>query len=114
MSWGVFPLFFASLGLGVERIGILKAVYPAAWGALQVFTEPLSDHWGRKGLIVGGMWTQATGIFVTAATRSFEWWLLGSLLLDLGTAMVYPTLIAAVSDNSHPAWRTRSLSVYRF
>jgi MFS family permease len=60
------------------------------------------------------MWVQATGIFVTVATRSFEWWLLGSLLLGLGTAMVYPTLIAAVSDNSHPAWRARSLSVYRF
>ena len=114
MSWGVFPLFFASFGLGVERIGILKAVYPAVWGMLQVFTGPLSDHWGRKGLIVGGMWTQATGIFITVATRSFEWWLLGSLLLGLGTAMVYPTLIAAVSDNSHPAWRARSLSVYRF
>jgi MFS family permease len=114
MSWGVFPLFFASFGLGVERIGILKAVYPAVWGMLQVFTGPLSDHWGRKGLIVGGMWIQATGIFITVATRSFEWWLLGSLLLGLGTAMVYPTLIAAVSDNSHPAWRARSLSVYRF
>jgi MFS family permease len=114
MSWGVFPLFFNSFGLGVERIGVLKAVYPAVWGILQIVTGPLSDRWGRKGLIVGGMWVQATGIFVTVATRSFEWWLLGSLLLGLGTAMVYPTLIAAVSDNSHPAWRARSLSVYRF
>ena len=114
MSWGVFPLFFAAFGLGVERIGILKAVYPAVWGMMQVVTGPLSDRWGRKGLIVAGMWVQATGIFVTVATRSFGWWLLGSLLLGLGTAMVYPTLIAAVSDNSHPAWRARSLSVYRF
>lgn len=114
MSWGVFPLFFSTFGLGVERIGILKAVYPAVWGMLQIVTGPLSDRWGRKGLIVGGMWVQAAGIFVTVATRSFEWWLLGSLLLGLGTAMVYPTLIAAVSDNSHPAWRARSLSVYRF
>ena len=114
MSWGVFPLFFASFGLGVERIGILKAVYPAVWGTLQVITGPLSDRWGRKGLIVGGMWVQVGGIFVTVATRSFGWWLLGSALLGLGTAMVYPTLIAAVSDASHPAWRARSLSVYRF
>jgi MFS family permease len=114
MSWGVFPLFFASFGLGVERIGILKAVYPAAWGTLQVVTGPLSDRWGRKGLIVAGMWTQATGIFVTAAMRGFWWWLLGSALLGLGTAMVYPSLIAAVSDASHPSWRARSLSVYRF
>lgn len=114
MSWGVFPLFFANLGLGVERIGILKAVYPVVWGMLQIVTGPLSDRWGRKGLIVAGMWTQAAGIFVTVATRSFGWWLLGSILLGLGTAMVYPALIAAVSDNSHPSWRARSLSVYRF
>ena len=114
MSWGIFPLFFASFGLGVERIGILKAVYPATWGILQIATGPLSDRWGRKGLIVGGMWVQAAGLFLTAATREFGWWLAGSLLLGLGTAMVYPSLIAAVSDASHPSWRARSLSVYRF
>jgi len=114
MSWGIFPLFFASFGLGVERIGILKAVYPATWGILQVATGPLSDRWGRKGLIVGGMWVQAAGLFLTALTREFEYWLIGSLLLGIGTAMVYPSLIAAVSDASHPAWRARSLSVYRF
>ena len=114
MSWGVFPLFFSNFGLGVGRIGVLKAIYPAVWGCLQVFTGPLSDRWGRKGLIVAGMWTQAAGIFVTVATRDFGWWLLGSMLLGLGTAMVYPALIAAVSDASHPSWRARSLSVYRF
>lgn len=114
MSWGIFPLFFASFGLGVERIGILKAVYPATWGILQVATGPLSDRWGRKGLIVVGMWVQAAGLFLTATTRQFEWWFIGSLLLGLGTAMVYPSLIAAVSDASHPTWRARSLSVYRF
>ena len=74
----------------------------------------LSDRWGRKGLIVAGMWIQSAGLFLTAATRQFEWWLVGSLLLGLGTAMVYPSLIAAVSDASHPTWRARSLSVYRF
>jgi len=114
MSWGIFPLFFVSFGLGVERIGILKAVYPATWGILQVATGSLSDRWGRKGLIVGGMWVQSAGLFLTALMHSFAWWLLGSLLLGLGTAMVYPSLIAAVSDASHPTWRARSLSVYRF
>jgi MFS family permease len=114
MSWGIFPLFFASFGLHIDRIGILKAVYPATWGILQIATGPLSDRWGRKGLIVAGMWVQAAGLFLTAATTHFEWWLVGSLLLGVGTAMVYPSLIAAVSDASHPSWRARSLSVYRF
>jgi MFS family permease len=114
MSWGIFPLFFAGLGLAVERIGILNSVYPAVWGVLQTVTGPLSDRWGRKGLIMTGMWVQASGLFLIAATRSFGWWFLASALLGLGTAMVYPTLIAAVSDASHPSWRARSLSVYRF
>ena len=113
-SWGIFPLFFAAFGLGVERIGILKAVYPAVWGVLQTVTGPLSDRYGRKGLIVAGMWIQAAGLFLTAATRGFGWWLVASVLLGVGTAMVYPTLIASVSDASHPSWRARSLSVYRF
>jgi MFS family permease len=114
MSWGVFPLFYATFGLGVGRIGILKAVYPALWGILQIVSGPLSDRWGRKWLIVGGMWVQSGGIFITVAGRSFGWWLSGSILLGVGTAMVYPALIAAVSDSSHPSWRARSLSVYRF
>jgi MFS family permease len=114
MSWGLFPLFFAAFGLSVGRIGVLKAVYPIVWGALQTITGPLSDRWGRKGLIVAGMWVQAMGLFLTAATRHFGWWLAASVLLGLGTAMVYPALIASVSDASHPSWRARSLSVYRF
>jgi MFS family permease len=114
MSWGIFPLFFATFGLGIERIGILKAVYPATWGILQIATGPLSDRFGRKGLIVGGMWVQAAGLILTALTHTFAYWLAGSLLLGIGTAMVYPSLIAAVSDVSHPSWRARSLSVYRF
>lgn len=114
MSWGIFPLFFAANGLGVEKIGVLKAVYPTVWGLLQIVTGPLSDRWGRKGLIVAGMWLQAVALFLTALTRDFGWWLAASLLLGLGTAMVYPSLIAAVSDASYPSWRARSLSVYRF
>jgi MFS family permease len=114
MSWGIFPLFFSTLGLGVERIGILKAIYPVVWGVGQTVTGPLSDRWGRKGLIVGGMWVQAAGLFMTGLTGSFAWWLVASVLLGVGTAMVYPSLIAAVSDSSHPTWRARSLSVYRF
>jgi MFS family permease len=114
MSWGILPLFFASHGLSIERIGVLKAVYPVVWGVLQTVTGPLSDRWGRKGLIAAGMWVQAGGLIMTAYTDRFSWWLLGSFVLGAGTAMVYPALIAAVSDASHPSWRARSLSVYRF
>jgi MFS family permease len=114
MSWGIFPLFFSSFGLAVEKIGILNSVYPGVWGVLQTITGPLSDRWGRKGLIVSGMWVQGSGLFLIGITQTFGWWLLASVLLGLGTAMVYPTLIAAVSDASHPSWRARSLSVYRF
>jgi MFS family permease len=114
MSWGILPLFFTSYGLSIERIGVLKAVYPAVWGILQTVTGPLSDRWGRKGLIAAGMLVQAGGLIMTAYTDRFSWWLLASFLLGAGTAMVYPTLIAAVSDASHPSWRARSLSVYRF
>src|SRR5215831_12265286 len=114
MSWGIFPLFFAAAGLSVERIGILKGVYPAIWGTLQVVTGPLSDRWGRKGLIAAGMWVQAVGLFTVAILDGFGWWLLGSVLLGIGTAMVYPCLLAAVSDAADPTWRARALSVYRF
>lgn len=114
MSWGIFPLFFTALGLGVEKIGILKAVYPVVWGVGQTITGPMSDKWGRKGLITGGMWIQALGLFLTGITGDFAWWFVASILLGVGTAMVYPSLIAAVSDASHPSWRARSLSVYRF
>src|SRR5205823_2312361 len=114
MSWGILPLFFAAAGLGVEQIGVLKGAYPVIWGILQVLTGPLSDRIGRKGLIVGGMWVQAAGLFLIAAARDYGWWFLGSVLLGVGTAMVYPCLLAAVSDAAGPSWRARALSVYRF
>jgi MFS family permease len=112
--WGLFPLFFLAHGLGVERIGVLKAVYPAFWGILQIVTGPLSDRIGRRGLVIWGLWLQAAALALTALTGSFAWWLPASALLGVGTAMVYPTLIAAVSDPAHPAMRARALSVYRF
>jgi MFS family permease len=114
MSWGIFPLYFAAFRVSIERIGILKAAYPAVWSILQTITGPLSDRWGRKGLIVAGMWVQAIGLAVTALSGTFTGWLIGSLLLGVGTAMVYPALLAVVSDVAHPSWRARALSVYRF
>jgi len=95
MSWGIYPLFFASLGLGVAAIGTIKAVYPAAWGILQLVTGPLSDRWGRKWLIAGGMVVQAGGIWLTVQVPVCTAWIIGALLQGVGTAMVYPTLLAA-------------------
>lgn len=114
MSWGIYPLFFASYGLGVASIGVIKAVYPASWGILQLITGPLSDRWGRKRLIAGGMVVQAVGIWLTMLLPSYGWWIAGALLQGLGTAMVYPVLLAAISDVAHPAWRASAMGVYRF
>jgi MFS family permease len=114
MSWGLYPLFFAGYGLGVAGIGVIKAVYPLTWGVLQVATGPLSDRVGRKGLIAGGMIVQAAGIWLTVLLPTYAAWLLGAGLQGLGTAMVYPTLLAAITDHAHPTWRASSLGVYRF
>jgi MFS family permease len=113
MAWGIFPLYFAAAGIGIARIGMLAALYPAVWGVMQLFTGAWSDRMGRKRLIVGGMWLQAAGIGVIAATGGFVTFALGSLLLGLGTAMVYPTLLAAIGDVAHPSWRASAVGVYR-
>ena len=113
LSWGLFPLLFASAGLAVDRIGLLVAVYPAVWGVLQIATGALSDRWGRKHLITAGMLTQAVGLGLVATGESFGWWLAAGALLGAGTAMVYPTLLAVIGDVAHPLWRARSVGVYR-
>ena len=114
MSWGILPIFFVGQGLHVEGIGILKFVYPTVWSLSQIVTGPLADRLGRKRLIVGGMAVQAGAIWLILATRTFDWWLAASALLGIGTAMVYPALLAIVSDAAAPTWRARSLGVYRF
>lgn len=113
MAWGLFPVVFAMAGLGLERIGWLAAIYPATWGILQLWTGHLSDKLGRKWLIAAGMWVQAVGIAVTALSQSFGWFALGGVLLGAGTAMVYPTLLAAIGDVAHPSWRASAVGVYR-
>lgn len=113
LAWGLFPVLFAGAGLSIERIGILAAVYPAVWGAVQLVTGAASDRLGRKWLIAGGMFVQAVGLAMVAAGRGFEIWLLAAVLLGVGTAMVYPTLLAAIGDVAHPQWRARSVGIYR-
>ncbi|WP_454763935.1 MFS transporter [Cupriavidus campinensis] len=113
MAWGLFPLVFAAAGMTLAQIGILAAIYPAVWGITQIFTGALSDQVGRKWLIVCGMWLQAVGIAVTVLTAHFTGFALGAVLLGIGTAMVYPTLLAAIGDVAHPAWRASAVGVYR-
>ena len=113
LAWGIFPLYFAAAGIGLERIGLLAGLYPAVWGVMQLFTGAWSDRVGRKWLIVGGMWVQAGGIGVTVATSTFAMFAVGALLLGAGTAMVYPTLLAAIGDVAHPRWRASAVGVYR-
>ncbi|HEY8701051.1 MAG TPA: MFS transporter [Arthrobacter sp.] len=113
LAWGLFPVLFATAGLSIERIGILAAVYPAVWGAGQLVTGALSDRIGRKPLIAGGMLVQAAALAMVAVGNGFGIWLAALVLLGAGTAMVYPTLLAAIGDVAHPGWRARSVGVYR-
>ena len=113
LAWGIFPLLFAQAGLSVSRIGVLAALYPAVWGFGQLATGALSDRIGRKWLIAAGMWTQAVAIGCIAAVHGFWPWAGAAVLLGAGTAMVYPTLLAAVGDVAHPAWRATAVGVYR-
>jgi MFS family permease len=113
MAWGLFPLFYAAAGLSLDRIGWLAALYPAVWGLSQLGTGALSDRLGRKWLIAGGMWVQAGGIVLVVLSREMPGFAAGAVLLGAGTAMVYPTLLAAVGDVAHPSWRASAVGVYR-
>jgi MFS family permease len=113
MAWGLLPLYLSSQGLPLAEVGTLGALYPAVWGLFQLATGWLSDRIGRKRLIVGGMLLQAGAIASFVMTRGFSRWAAAVVVLGLGTAMVYPTLLAAVGDIAHPSWRATSVGVYR-
>lgn len=113
LAWGLLPLFFSAGGLGVAQIGLLAGLYPGVWGAAQLATGALSDRLGRKPLIVGGMWLQAGALALLPFSRGFAAWAAAMVLLGLGTALVYPTFLAAVSDVAHPSWRASAVGVYR-
>jgi MFS family permease len=113
LAWGLFPVLFAAAGLPIAQIGVLAALYPAVWGIGQLVTGALSDRTGRKPLIVAGMLLQAGALALVAAGNSFTVWAVAAVLLGAGTAMVYPTLLAAIGDVAHPTWRARAVGVYR-
>lgn len=114
MAWGIFPILYASLGLNLTQISWLAGIYPATWGLAQLATGHLSDIWGRKWLTASGMWVQALGIAITGYYTSFFAFCIGGVLLGLGTAMVYPTLLATIGDVVHPKQRASAIGVYRF
>ena len=115
VSWGLFTLYFASLNISISEIGFLKALHPGVWGVLQLVTGSLSDKVGRKILIYPGMIVQGIGIWIVLlSVNSFIGNIVGMSFLGIGTALVYPTLLAAISDTAHPKWRATSLGVYRF
>jgi MFS family permease len=113
MVWGLVPIFLTGAGLPVEETGIIAAAYPGVWGLSQLITGALSDRLGRKWLIAVGMWVQAVGIGLFVVGQTFGVWVSGAVLLGIGTALVYPTLLAAVSDVAHPEWRASAVGVYR-
>ena len=113
VAWGLFPILFARHGLDVAAVGTLVALYPAVWGVGQLATGPLSDRWGRKWLIVAGMLVQAVALAAVAAFEGWGLWAAATVTLGVGTAMVYPTLLAAVGDVAHPRWRASAVGVYR-
>jgi len=113
MAWGLFPLVFAAAGMSLAQIGLLAAIYPATWGVVQLATGALSDRTGRKPLIVWGMWIQAAGIAIVTISTGYSGFVGGAVLLGIGTAMVYPTLLAAIGDVAHPSWRASAVGVYR-
>ena len=113
LAWGLFPLFFAASGLSVREIGMLASIYPATWGVSQLWTGMLSDRIGRKWLIVWGMLVQGAALLLMVSFQDFTSWLVSGVLLGIGTAMVYPTLLASISDVAHPSWRGTAVGVYR-
>jgi MFS family permease len=113
LAWGILPLLFAAGGLSVQAIGVLAALYPGVWCVGQLFTGAWSDRMGRKPLITGGMIVQGIALILMAATTGFGPWALGAVLIGAGTALVYPTLLAAVGDRAHPTWRATAVGVYR-
>jgi MFS family permease len=114
LAWGIFPLFFVQQGVSIERVGLLAAAYPLVWGLLQLSTGWASDRAGRKPLIVGGMLLQGIALAAVAVVDVFAGWLAAVLLLGIGTAMVYPALLAAIGDAVHPGDRATAVGVYRF
>jgi MFS family permease len=114
MVWGILPIFLATMGLSLDQIGLVAASYTATWGLSQLVTGALADRWGRKWPIAVGLWVQAVGMGMLVLVQGLLGWVAAATLMGVGTALVYPTLLAAISDVAHPSWRASAMGVYRF
>jgi MFS family permease len=114
LAWGLFPLLFTTSGLSLRQASALAAIYPVTWGICQLATGPLSDRWGRKRPIVAGMLLQGVALMSMTLVSSFASWAGSLVALGVGTALVYPTLLAAVGDIAHPSWRGLAVGIYRW
>lgn len=114
MAWGLLPIFLAGQGLSVARIGIVAALYPATWTVGQIATGAWSDKVGRKPLVIGGLWVQAAAIASFVMAGDYAGWAASAVAMGVGTALVYPVLLAAVGDAADPSWRASAVGVYRF
>ena len=113
LVWVSFPLFFSGKWLGVSQIGLIVGVYGFTWGFLQLVTGPMTDRIGRKWPIVAGLYICGAGVWLTLVVSGMAMWLATAAAIGLGMALLYPSLLAAIADNSHPRWRGTSLGVYR-
>ena len=114
MVWGLFPILLATKGLAIEQIGIITAIYPAVWGIGQVATGKMADRVCKKDLLFWGMFLQAAALAAFVIAFSFTQFIILSFLLGWGTAMVYPTFLASIAENTHPHDRAKSLGIFRF
>ncbi len=113
MAWGIFPILLASKGFSLDQIGIIVAVYPAVWGLGQLFTGKMADNYPKKNLLFLGMLLQAIALMLFAWSTTMTHYVLLSSLLGWGTAMVYPTFLASIAENTHPQDRAKSIGVFR-
>ncbi len=113
MVWGLFPLLLISKGFDLHQIGIIVATYPAVWGLGQLYTGKLADKYCKKTLLFIGMFVQGMALLGMVSANSFSWFIILSSLLGIGTAIVYPTFLAAISDYTHPDQRPKSIGIFR-
>lgn len=113
MAWGIFPILLASKGFSLDQIGIIVAVYPSVWGIGQLFTGKMADNYPKKNLLFLGMLLQAIALMLFAWSTTMTHYVLLSSLLGWGTAMVYPTFLASIAENTHPQDRAKSIGVFR-